>query len=185
MLTPLWLWTQNVEFWWYDNNASNHLECWESHSGRWHSTLGCIKPIFLEILKIWNFWTMFRDYRKSEFWDSGWFWDRIMVLALPDRIFRRFWRPTRNFRIFKKNIKVCLMDTKVECYRRKLRFTASGVSQRSLPTPHDLGILSSNPGFSSHVTAQKLSDRIFRRFWRPTRNFRIFKKKYKSVFNGY
>ena len=102
-----------------------------------------------------------------------------MVLALPDGNFRRFWNTIRNFRFFKKNIKVCLMHTKVGCYRRKLCFTASGVSQRSLPTPHDLGILSSNPGFGSHVTAQTPSDRIFRRFWNMTRNFRFFKKNIK------
>ena len=69
---------------------------------------------------------MFWNHRKSEFWDSGWFCDRIMVLALPDEIFRRFWNMTRNFRFFKKNIKMCLMHHKVRCYRRESSFNTSG-----------------------------------------------------------
>ena len=111
---------------------------------------------------------MFRNHPKSEFWDSGWFWDKIMVLALPDGNFRRFWNTIRNFRFFKKNIKMCLMHHKVRCYRQESSFNTSGVFCGCLSTYRDLAAGSSF--WASHSEYSGFWGKMKENQWENTRN---------------
>ena len=97
----------------------------------------------MKILKIRNFWSMFRNRQRCEFWDSGRFWDKMMVLALSDAKFRRFRHPDQNLPFFKFFIKTCLMHHKVGCYRQESSFNTSGRFCGCLPAYRDLAAGSS------------------------------------------